>query len=111
MSSPSRNNGSRIEREVAQKFRDMGFEAHRVDEKRGQLGKDKSTDVHVFLEGKDKPPTTIEIKGRKNGEGFSVLERWKGDNDLLILKRNHRQPAVFMDMDQLEKLLWPWGKS
>ena len=76
----------------------MGFEAHRVDEKRGQLGKDK-------------PPTTIEIKGRKNGEGFSVLERWKGDNDLLILKRNHRQPAVFMDMDQLEKLLWPWGKS
>tara|TARA_R100000808_G_scaffold7223_2_gene21344 strand:- start:4406 stop:4705 length:300 start_codon:yes stop_codon:yes gene_type:complete len=39
----------------------------------------------------------VEVKARKDGAGFKVLEEWKGNNDLLILKRNYHDPMVVLD--------------
>lgn len=36
-----------------------------------------------------------EIKGRRTGKGFAMLERWLGDNDALVLRVGGRKgPAI-----------------
>lgn len=37
-----------------------------------------------------------EVKGRASGDGFKVLERWLGDNDVLFLRRDRQLPLVLM---------------
>ena len=37
-----------------------------------------------------------EVKARKNGAGFTQLERWLDTYDLLFLRRNHADPLVVM---------------
>ena len=39
---------------------------------------------------------TAEGKGRKDGQGFATLERWLGENDLLVLKRDRQTPMVVL---------------
>jgi hypothetical protein len=48
---------------------------------------------------------TGEVKARKNGEGFKVLEGWLGENDLLLLKRNRQDPMAVMPWRTLVPLL------
>jgi len=105
MPSPSKNKGSRIEREIAQLFVDLGFVAHRVDERAGQLGKESSADVDIFIDGENRPPWKAEIKARKNGEGFATLDKWIGPNELLILRKDRSKPSVYMPWETLERLL------
>ena len=33
---------------------------------------------------------------RKNGAGFAQLERWLGEYDLLVLRRNHANPMIVL---------------
>ena len=33
---------------------------------------------------------------RKNGAGFTQLERWLGEYDLLVLRRNHADPMIVL---------------
>jgi hypothetical protein len=33
---------------------------------------------------------------RKNGAGFTQLERWLGEYDLLVLRRNHAAPMIVL---------------
>jgi hypothetical protein len=35
-----------------------------------------------------------EVKARKSGEGFAMLERWLGDADALFLRRDRAEPLV-----------------
>ena len=106
MTSRSRQKGSRIEREIAQMFRLLGFEANRVDEKMGQLGKTQSCDVDAFIDGADKPPWKVEVKARSNGEGFKNLDAWLADNELLILRKDRSEPGVYMTWTTFKRLLW-----
>lgn len=106
MTSRSRIKGSRIEREIAQMFKELGFYAMRVDEKMGQLGKTQSCDVDVYIDGTDKPPWKVEIKARRNGEGFKNLDAWLANNELLILRKDRSEPSVYMNWKTFKKLLW-----
>jgi hypothetical protein len=36
------------------------------------------------------------VKGRKNGTGFTTLERWLGDFDALFLRKNNAAPLVVL---------------
>lgn len=89
-----RAKGSRVEREMVKRHEALGVPTKRIDGKIGQFGADKSHDIDVYARGRDEAPLCGEIKARKNGEGFTVLERWMGDNDFLLLKRNNTEPMV-----------------
>ena len=35
-----------------------------------------------------------EVKARANGQGFAIIERWLGDNDMLFLRRDQHHAVV-----------------
>jgi hypothetical protein len=48
-------------------------------------------------------PLVAEAKSRKNGSGFTTLERWLGEYDLLVLRRNHSEPVIVLTW-------WIWAR-
>lgn len=46
-----------------------------------------------------------EVKARKTGEGFSLLERWLGDKDILFLRRDRQEPIVVLSWSTFLKLM------
>ena len=51
-------------------------------------------DLDVYVRGREEAPIVAEVKARKNGSGFTQLERWLGEFDVLFLRRNHAEPLV-----------------
>jgi hypothetical protein len=49
-----------------------------------------------YWPGRDEAPLVAECKARKNGAGFTTLEAWLSDYDLLFLKRNNAEPLVVL---------------
>jgi hypothetical protein len=85
--------GSRIEREITELHRDLGVpiedRSHEKNKGDRVLGPfDSGRGYLVQL--------TAEIKARKSGEGFAVLDRWLGEHDLLFLRRDRAKPQVLM---------------
>lgn len=114
MPNRSKQKGSRIEREIVQLHRDIGIDAERVPLS-GAAGGSFSGDIEITYckfddpyEPHPKPDLHMlraEVKARSNGQGFATLERWKGDNDLLFLRRDRRPPLVVMDWETYAKLI------
>ena len=94
----SRVKGSRIEREIVQKHKDVGVIAERVPLS-GAAGGSYSGDVVINND------LRAEVKARSGGAGFQVLERWMGDNDLLFLRKDRSEPMVAMPWSTYEKLI------
>ena len=46
--------------------------------------------------GRDEAPIVAESKARKNGSGFTQLEKWLGEYDALMLRRNNAGPMVVL---------------
>ncbi len=89
MSHPSKVKGTRIERETVNALRELGIDAKRVplSGAHPDLPGDITINlVNVLLTG--------EIKARKNGNGFAVIESWLGERDFLVLRRNHAEPLI-----------------
>ena len=55
--------------------------------------------------------TNIEVKARKNGEGFAQLDKWKGSADLLILKKDFSNPMVYLDWDLFKEFLYEYRQN
>lgn len=107
----SRSKGSRVEREFVNKLRDSGIYAERVPLS-GAAGGQFSGDLVIPVKNDtltalspDMTELRAEVKARKDGAGFAQLEKWKGDNDLLFLKRDRKEPMVVMDWDLFLGLL------
>ena len=99
MSSQKRK-GTRVENEIVKLFIKEGFKARRQPLS-GAI-QDFPHDVRVTdLFG----GTTIEVKARKSGGGFTQLDRWKGSADLLILKRDFKEPMVYMSWNLYKEYL------
>lgn len=101
MGRASRAKGSRIERELVNQLVEAGIQAERVPLS-GAAGGHFSGDVVLYGVAPDsvgaiKQDLTAEVKARKQGAGFTQLEKWKGDHDLLFLKRDRQEPMVVMD--------------
>jgi hypothetical protein len=45
---------------------------------------------------REEAPLVAEMKARKNGSGFTQLEGWLGDYDVLFLRRNNAEPMVVL---------------
>jgi|TARA_R100001530_G_scaffold105023_1_gene73221 Holliday junction resolvase len=88
----NKRKGTRVEREMVKKLESEGIPAWRVPMS-GALGGSLNSDIKV---GPDKE-FDVEVKARKGGGGFAVIEKWLGSNHLLFLKRNHAEPMVVME--------------
>lgn len=94
----AKSKGSRIEREIAQKLTDAGIPSRRIVMSGAAARYDSrlSGDVDVGLLDDGRALFKAEVKARKSGEGFTQLDKWLGDNDMLFLRRNNRSPMVYM---------------
>lgn len=94
----SKQKGSRVEREIARKLTEAGIPARRVVMSGAAARYDSrlSGDVDIGVLPDDRALFTAEVKARRDGAGFKVLEGWLGDNDMLILRRDRATPFVAM---------------
>ena len=90
--------GSRVAREIVNALKAAGIPAFRVPlSGAGAIyGDVKFGPGHKY---------TGEVKARKNGQGFAVLEKWMGDCDALILKRDRQQPMVCVSWELFTQLM------
>ncbi len=98
MSKAQRVKGARVEREVVALHTSAGIPAEKVS-RSGYTGPDLRI-ANEFL---------AEVKARKSGQGFTTLEKWLGEADLLFLKRDRQQPMVCMSWATYARLMRTQG--
>jgi hypothetical protein len=91
-----RQKGNRVEREIVDRHLDLGIKAERYPLSGASRFRGSSHDVDVYVFGTDEAPLVAEVKARKNGAGFTQLETWLGEYDLLVLRRNHADPMIVL---------------
>lgn len=94
MSASERRKGNRVECEIVNLHKAMGVHAERYPLSGASHFRGQGYDLDVYAFGKDEAPAVAEVKARKEGTGFALLERWLGDYDVLFLKRDRQQPMV-----------------
>ena len=97
--------GNACEREVVDRHRDLGVKAERYPLSGATRFRGSGHDVDIYAFGTDEAPLVAEVKKRKGGAGFTQLERWLGDYDLLVLRRNHTDPMVVVPWRVWARLL------
>jgi hypothetical protein len=100
-----RRKGDRIEREIVDRHRSLGIHSERYPLSGASRFRGSGHDVDVYAFGRDEAPLITEVKARKNGTGFTQLEKWLGDYDLLVLRRNHVDPMIVLPWRVWARLL------
>ena len=100
-----RQKGDRIEREIVARLEAMGIHAERYPLSGASRFRGRGHDLDVYALGREQAPLVAEVKGRKDGQGFSLLERWLGEYDLLFLRRNNAEPLVVLPWETWKQLL------
>ena len=106
MSSKAKRKGTRVENEIVKLFQAEGFNARRQPLSGAIAAFPHDVQVSDLFEG-----TNIEVKARKNGEGFAQLDKWKGSADLLVLKRDFSSPMVYLDWDLFKEFLYEYRQN
>jgi hypothetical protein len=91
-----RRKGNRVEREIVESHRALGIHAERYPLSGASRFRGSGHDLDLYVFGREEAPLVGECKARKDGGGFVQLERWLGEYDLLLLKRNHADPLVLL---------------
>lgn len=104
MSRMQRDKGARVEREIVLRHREMGCTAERVPLS-GAAGGSYTGDIKITPPCWPHKSLIAEVKARKDGAGFKVLEEWLGENDLLILKRDRQDPMVVLPWSTYRKFV------
>lgn len=105
----SRQKGDRIEREIVARHKDINVHAERYPLSGASKFRGSGHDTDVYAFGRDQAPLVAEVKGRKGGKGFTTLEKWLGEYDLLFLRRNNADPLVVLPWRVWESLLHAKG--
>jgi hypothetical protein len=92
----SRDKGNRIERELVERHKALGVHAERYPLSGASRFRNSGHDIDIYALGREECPLVAECKGRKNGGGFTTLERWLAEYDLLVLRRDHADPLVLL---------------
>ena len=92
MGKSQRDKGSRVERRILKMFQDLGMSGKRVGFLPA-LGIPTQGDLEI--EGMH-----VEVKARKNGEGFKIIENWLSENDMLVLVANNKEPLIVQRMSE-----------
>jgi hypothetical protein len=91
-----RRKGNRIELELVKRHIELGIKAERYPLSGASRFRGSGHDVDVYVFGNDAAPLVAEVKARANGAGFTTLEKWLGDYDLLALRRNAADPIIVL---------------
>lgn len=92
----SRSKGARIERQIVALHDEISVPAEKVS-RSGYVGEDLR--IADTFKG--------EVKARANG--FKLIERWLGENDMLFLRSDGRtHPLVVLPWDTYQQLLKAW---
>jgi len=100
-----RRKGDRIEREIVEAHRAIGVHAERYPLSGASRFRGSGHDLDIYALGRDKAPLVAEAKARKNGAGFTTLEKWLGEFDALFLRRNHADALVVLPWRVWARLL------
>jgi hypothetical protein len=79
---PSRAKDDRIERELVALYKAIGIHCERYPLSSASRFRGAGHDLDVYVLGKECAP--LLARGRKNGAGFTTLEKWLADHDLLF---------------------------
>ena len=93
-----RRKGAAKERELVRLFEAAGVPARRVPMSGG--GSIKG-DVQCGPQYR----YTAEVKARKSGAGWTVLERWLAGNEMLVLFRDRQMPLVCLEWGLFAELM------
>jgi len=104
MSARERAKGARIERELVHLHEEVGVHAERFPLSGAMRYQGKSHDIAVYPFGMDEI-IYAEIKGRKNGAGFTMLDNWLGKKVQLFLKKDRGKPGVYMPWETYVRYL------
>lgn len=99
MSSYKKIKGNKFEKEILEALRANHISAQRVVAS-GSVKEDSGDIVMTFKN----TPYNIECKFHKEIPNAG-LEKWKDDNDILIMRKNREVAKVYMDFDTLIGLL------
>jgi len=91
-----RQKGDRIERELVERHHAIGVHAERYPLSGASRFRGSGHDLDLYPFGREEAPIVAESKARKNGEGFTQLETWLADYDVLFLRRNNADPMVVL---------------
>ena len=100
-----RRKGDRLEREIVDRHKELGIQAERYPSSGASQFRGSGHDVDLYLFGREEAPIVGEVKGRKNGAGFTTLEKWLGEFDALFLRRNNADPLVVLPWRMWARLL------
>jgi hypothetical protein len=100
-----RRKGDRVEREIIESHRAIGIHAERYPLSGASRFRGSGHDLDIYGFGREEAPLVAEVKSRKDGAGFTTLERWLGEYDLLVLRRNHADPMVVLPWRVWARLL------
>lgn len=95
--SKSKAKGTRVENLIVKLHTDIGVEAERMPLS-GSLGGKYSDDVLIA------GTVRAEVKARKDGAGFKVLETWMKGCPLMFLKRDRQEPMIVMTASLYKEL-------
>jgi Holliday junction resolvase len=91
-----RRKGDRVERELIHLHREMGIHAERYPLSGASRFRGSGHDLDIYALGHEEAPLVAEVKARKNGAGFTTLEKWLGEYDALFLRRNQADALVLL---------------
>jgi hypothetical protein len=94
MSASQRRKGNRVECEIVNAHKIIGVHAERYPLSGASHFRGQAHDIDIYAFGREEAPAVAEVKSRKDGGGFTLLERWLGDYDALFLKRDRQEPLV-----------------
>jgi Holliday junction resolvase len=100
-----RRKGDRCERELVALHKQIGVYCERYPLSGASRFRGSGHDLDVYARGRDEAPLVAEVKARRNGGGFTTIERWLADYDLLFLRRNHADPMVVLPWRMWVRLL------
>ena len=89
-----RAKGNRVEREIVQRHNNLGVKAERYPLSGASRFRGSGHDVDIYAFGDEEAPIVVEVKARKNGGGFALLEKWLSEYDGLVLRKNNSDPLV-----------------
>jgi len=100
-----RRKGDRIEREIVDRHKAIGIHAERYPLSGASRFRGSGHDIDLYLFGSDEAPAVAEVKSRKGGAGFAVLEKWLAEYDALFLRRNNADPLVIVPWRMWARIL------
>ena len=89
-----RKKGDRIEREIVARHIALGVHAERYPLSGASRFRGEGHDTDLYVFGRDKPPLKAEVKSRANGAGFTLVEKWIEESDVLFVRRDNADPLV-----------------